>query len=238
MVKLSSELGRTMLQDAESHGTFLCAAKHFEGQAPLQCGSTSLKIALNVVVGEKNGNDWRQTYLPSNMWQQYSHIHSAAGLREELRARLNPQHRWFSTTLNEIGSLAAQYTHDVAVIHASHSSVGSFRSLAAHTIREGGCVVVNFSRLELGYRGSPFAGHMAPLAAYHERSDSFLMMDVAVKSWANAWVPAELLFKGMQTTDAPRDKTCKPCPRGFILVPSSRTTIEALADATNRMLQQ
>ena len=97
-------------------------------------------------------------------------------------------------------------------------------------------VIVNFSRQTLGYTTSAFAGHCSPLAAYHEATDSFLVMDVAIKSWEPVWAPTVLLFKAMHTIGQERDTVERRyfklpavnntiCRRGFILFDRESATL-------------
>ena len=149
-----------------------------------------------------------------------------------------PRHTFFSVSLQEIGE---QATHCVTMsrtptmrattVFANHTTANEFRRKARAALVSGGAVVVNFSRQALGYTTSPFAGHCSPLTAYHEATDSFLVMDVAIGSWEPVWVPTALLFKGMNTVAQDRDTmerehfglpppaTPAPeCRRGFILL--------------------
>jgi hypothetical protein len=62
-------------------------------------------------------------------------------------------------------------------------------------------------------------GHFSPLAAYHEESDSFLVMDVARYKYPPFWVHADLLCQAMATPDpcqaataATSSSTCRKRP--------------------------
>ena len=81
--------------------------------------------------------------------------------------------------------------------------------LVANLARADDYVLVNYSRKPLGQEGG---GHISPLAAYDEASDSFLVLDVNPnrgKAWA--WVPAHRLFAAMRTRDTTEN-------RGYLLV--------------------
>lgn len=69
-------------------------------------------------------------------------------------------------------------------------------------------VIVNYHRPAVGQTGG---GHVSPLGAYDETSDSFLILDVnsTVQEWA--WVPAATLIKAMRTRDVTEN-------RGYLLV--------------------
>jgi hypothetical protein len=72
----------------------------------------------------------------------------------------------------------------------------------------GDYVIVNYQRRAVGQNGG---GHISPLAAYDERSDAFLLLDVnpAAASWV--WMPAATLIGAMRTFDTVEN-------RGYLLV--------------------
>lgn len=72
----------------------------------------------------------------------------------------------------------------------------------------GDFVVVNYHRPALG---QPGGGHISPVAAYDQKSDSFLVLDVNATAQPWVWVDAQALLSAMRTKD--RDSN-----RGFILV--------------------
>jgi len=175
-------------------------APHMIGQGPLQCAPTSLTIALNSLsMKDNNGETLR---------------FSKEGISQDLYRTVlpTPKHLFFSVSLKELGEQAKRYvamsrtpTMRATTVIANHSTANEFRRKARAALASGGAVVANFSRQTLGYTTSPFAGHCSPLVAYHEASDSFLVMDVAIKSWEPVWVPTATLFKGMDTLGQGRD---------------------------------
>ena len=73
-------------------------------------------------------------------------------------------------------------------------------------------VIVNFHRPAVGQEGG---GHISPLGAYDERSDSFLLLDVNPNGHRWVWVPAATLIRAMRTFDAVEN-------RGYLLVREGR----------------
>lgn len=182
-----------------SVGNFGKVAECFEGQGPLQCAVTSLAIALNVCRHPRT-----QRFTINE-------------LQQELRAELQPRHAFFSVSLGEIGSLASRYA-SARTLYASDTNCSTFRQLAMETLETGGSVIVNFKRSAIGY-ASPFSGHCSPLGAYNPSTDEFLVMDVAVKSFQPVWVPTDLIYKGMNTMEKPRDEAAvSNRTRGFIII--------------------
>ncbi len=70
-------------------------------------------------------------------------------------------------------------------------------------------VVINFQRSVL--TPEKRVGHFSPIGAYHQASDSFLLLDVTPNKSGWIWVQADLLFKAMQTFDTIEN-------RGYLLV--------------------
>jgi hypothetical protein len=70
-------------------------------------------------------------------------------------------------------------------------------------------IVANYRRDEMGQGRKN--GHLSPVAAYDEKSDSFLIMDVNpnISHWG--WVKASALLKAMQTFDTSEN-------RGYLVV--------------------
>jgi glutathione-S-conjugate glycine hydrolase len=118
-------------------------------------------------------------------------------------------------TLNDI-VLLLQSVDGVKARKVSASDLGSVDALRSELVpllRTGGrdsptFVIYNYDRAALNTIGS---GHISPLAAYDDTSDSFLLLDVARYKYAPHWVPADLLFAGANTQD-PIAGT-----RGFVL---------------------
>jgi hypothetical protein len=73
-------------------------------------------------------------------------------------------------------------------------------------------VIVNYKRGVLQQAGG---GHISPIGAYHQASDSFLIMDVTPNKADWVWVKAELLFNAMRTFDTVEN-------RGYLLVSEGR----------------
>jgi hypothetical protein len=74
--------------------------------------------------------------------------------------------------------------------------------------REGDYVIVNYARPAVGQKGG---GHISPLAAYDERTDSVLIMDVNPSHQPWVWVKLNDLMAAMRTFDTVEN-------RGYILV--------------------
>jgi hypothetical protein len=80
--------------------------------------------------------------------------------------------------------------------------------LAENLATDGDYVIVNYFRPVLGQEGG---GHISPLGAYDEASDSFLILDVNPNGHTWVWAPAAALIRAMRTPDQTEN-------RGYLLV--------------------
>ena len=150
----------------------------------------------------------------------------ASRAARELRKAVKPEHRYFSSTLQElvrVGSTRIERGVPAACRALDRRHVLRLpRGRRAFDRGGGAACSSNFSRQVLGYKDSPYAGHVSPIAAYHEATDSFLMMDVAIESYPCCWVPSELLFRGMLSMDQPRDARSAASASGLFPPPLAR----------------
>src|SRR4051812_26704509 len=100
---------------------------------------------------------------------------------------------------------------DARVVHANTSTLEAFRAEAAKNMASADdYVLVDFLRAELG---QDFGAHWSPVAAYHEASDRFLVLDVARFRYPPYWVRAEELFRALDTNDLDAGRK-----RGYVVV--------------------
>jgi len=69
-------------------------------------------------------------------------------------------------------------------------------------------IIINYARPVLGQKGG---GHISPLGAYDQASDSFLILDVNPNGQPWVWVKADALIQSMRTPDTVEN-------RGYLLV--------------------
>jgi hypothetical protein len=108
--------------------------------------------------------------------------------------------------------------HDILVGHgldvtkrvvADDASAAEIRrEMIENLSRPDDYVIINYDRKILG---QPGGGHISPVAAYDEKSDSFLVLDVNPNKAPWVWVPAKLLIAAMRTHDTVEN-------RGYLLV--------------------
>jgi hypothetical protein len=97
------------------------------------------------------------------------------------------------------------------VIPASTTTLEDFRRLTRENLAQfNNHVLINYLRKEMGQK---IGGHISPLAAYHQGSDRFLILDVARYKYPPVWVKTEDLWRSLNTVDQVSGQS-----RGFVLV--------------------
>ena len=157
---------------------------------PYSCGPTSAAIVLNALryntAMAPSLNPSIRAYTPENFLNPESEkIKPAVGIYG-----LSP-----GLTLEELRKILAE-VHQVDVI----KEVAPVNLLFMKEIlkKEDQLIIGNYDRSVLGQAGS---GHLSPVAAYDELSDSFLILDVnpSINPWV--WIGREALCIAMATFD-------------------------------------
>jgi hypothetical protein len=112
--------------------------------------------------------------------------------------------------LRELGGILAAHglAVEVRVVDDKTADESVRKELIENLRSPGDYAVVNYLRPALGQKGG---GHISPLGAYDEESDSFLILDVNPNAQRWVWVPATALIKAMRTKDVNEN-------RGYLLV--------------------
>jgi hypothetical protein len=114
-------------------------------------------------------------------------------------------------TLAQLGGLLTSHGAKVKVYYGSDLDLDRFRSLLRQNLSErGNFAIVNYLRKTIGQERG---GHISPIAAYHQLTDRFLILDVSRYKYPPIWVKAVDLWQAIKTIDSDAGKT-----RGFVLV--------------------
>ncbi|RWL81787.1 MAG: glutathione gamma-glutamylcysteinyltransferase [Mesorhizobium sp.] len=117
-------------------------------------------------------------------------------------------------TLDQIGAILSTQPIKAEVRHASDASLEQFRTQASSFLaKPGHFVIVNYLRKAMGQEKG---GHISPLAAYDEKADRFLILDVARYKYPPVWVKTADLFAAMNTVDSDNENRT----RGYVLISS------------------
>ncbi|NES17471.1 MAG: hypothetical protein F6K41_00440 [Symploca sp. SIO3E6] len=114
-------------------------------------------------------------------------------------------------TLEEFGRLLESYPVTAEIHQGGEVTLTEFRNLVVKNLQESNnFVLVNYLRKTISQERG---GHISPVAAYHEETDRFLILDVSRYKYPPVWVKAEELWQAIATIDSTSGKA-----RGFVLV--------------------
>ena len=118
--------------------------------------------------------------------------------------------RDFGLQLSQLGKIFEVYGVNVTkkVVTDKLTKVQVVEDIKRNLTRPKDFVLVNYARKILGQKGG---GHISPIGAYDQASDSFLVMDVNPNKAPWVWVKADLLVKAMNTFDTKEN-------RGYLLI--------------------
>ena len=205
LVDFNSPAGEHYLIEAGSNAEYFPLASQFVTQkTQAYCGVASLAMVLNALGAQAPSTP---EYEPYKYFSQDNVLNGEtdAILPRDVLARQG-------TTLDQLGALVAYHGLTGDVHHAGDETLEAFRARVsgALSIRDQ-YVIVNYLRRALGQQ---VGGHISPLAAYDEKQDKFLILDVARYKYPPVWVSAADLFAAMNTPDIVNGgKT-----RGYVLV--------------------
>ena len=214
-----------------SHRTdFFALSNHYISQDnSIFCGPVSSAIVLNALrLGKREGlpRD-RQSIAEDEMawlWQGadpfYGKYTPNNVLNERTKTRLEvlgkpilidgePKSD-FGLQLRQLAQVLRSHGARVVtrVVDDGADAAAVRRELASNLATGDDFVLVNYARRSLGQTGG---GHISPLGAYDERSDSFLIMDVNPNRAPWVWVGSDDLVAAMRTFDTVEN-------RGYLLV--------------------
>jgi hypothetical protein len=229
LLDFGSEAGMARLAEAGMKADFAALANHFEAQSnALFCGPTTATIVLNALQARLPGLPRDRSRLRP---EDHDHLPPGAdislprytqdmvierGAKPRARVlggvsvdgcapRRDPgyQLRQLDELLRANGAKTTLVVVDDAMPDAQIREALRRNLGQAHDY-----VVVNYLR---SAAGQPGGGHISPLGAYDEASDSFLVMDVNPAAYGWVWMPAPALIRGMRSFDTHEN-------RGYILV--------------------
>jgi hypothetical protein len=205
LIDFNSTVGEHYLIEAGANADYFPLASQFVTQkTQAYCGVASLTMVLNAIGAQAPSTP---EYEPYKYFTQDNVLNAEtdAILPREVLARQG-------TTLDQLGALVAHHGFVGEVHHAGDETLDAFRARASESLSAGDrYVIVNYLRKALGQQ---IGGHISPLAAYDEKQDRFLIMDVARYKYPPVWVSSSDLYAAMNTADAANGSKT----RGYVLV--------------------
>lgn len=197
LISSESERGQKLLAESNFSADYPSLQENFVSQSRRAfCGVASSVIALNSL---------RNTLTP---------ITQTTIFNQKTREVIHPLKVTFSgMTLAQLNNILQAHQLKTKLVYAADIDIQEFRSLAQkNLVNPDDFILVNYQRKALKQVGG---GHISPIAAYHQYSDRFLILDVATYKYPPVWVRTEELWQGMNTVDSISNLS-----RGFIVVQS------------------
>tara|TARA_Y100000389_G_scaffold204554_1_gene257945 strand:+ start:6486 stop:7271 length:786 start_codon:yes stop_codon:yes gene_type:complete len=219
-INWNSESGIKMLDRSVYKQDFYQLANFFQPQInPLYCGIASAVIVLNAINFDNNISSQKELEVEKPeifgggiiKFKSHSQLtllnHETELIKKEEvislknindhKDKIDP-----GLTLDQLQDILELYNLDVKKYHAqkySKQEVNFFRKKVKNITKEQEkYILVNFNGKSLGLETG---GHISPLAAYDEKSDSVLIMDVAGHKNGWYWVKITDLLKSMNSMD-------------------------------------
>jgi len=204
LINLNSKEGKRLLMESQTREDFLPLIVHFTVQQnKAYCGVASSVMVLNTL---SIPAPEAKKYAPYRLFTQDNFFNAAARkvvIPEVVSRR--------GMTLDQLGKLLEAHAVNTTVYHSADTRLEDFRTLAVKNLADSrNFILINYLRKSIGQERG---GHISPLAAYHEKTDRFLILDVSRYKYPPVWVTAEKLWQSMTTVDSDANKT-----RGFVVV--------------------
>jgi hypothetical protein len=205
LVDFSSPEGEAFLLESGALAAYFPISANFVTQkTQAYCGVASMVMVLNALHAPAPAS---AEYEPYRTFTQDNILDEGtdAVLPRDVVARQG-------MTLDQLGALLTLRGAAVEVHHAAGDGLDAFRAAARAALgARDHYVLVNYLRSALGQQAG---GHISPLAAYDERTDRFLILDVARYKYPPVWVTTSDLFEAMNTPDVDNENKT----RGYVLI--------------------
>lgn len=203
-IGLDTTQGQELLLQSQARADYWPLSIHYETQqGPAECGPASCVMVLNSLGLEAPPHG---VHKPFHQFTQ-DNFFSPEVEKVLPRSTLLQQ----GATLDELGGMLRAWNLKVEICHAQDTDLETFRRQASEALASGEkFVIFNYHRDPLQQVGG---SHFSPLAAYHQGSDRFLVLDVARFRYVPYWVSARSVFEAMNTVDGVSRKS-----RGYLLI--------------------
>ncbi|WP_226623290.1 phytochelatin synthase family protein [Alloyangia pacifica] len=204
LVYLTSAEGEDRLLGAEMNRDYFPLASYLEYEQILTfCGPASVAAVANSLDVSRPSPD---RLYPWTLFTQDTLFNAA---NQELKPYAQVEHE--GLTLAELDTFIENLGMTAEHHFADETPVDALRAALKTTLSDRGArFIANYSRKALPQEGD---GHISPVAAYDEDTDSVLILDVAKYKYPPVWVTVETLHAGMMMTDSGSNRS-----RGFVVV--------------------
>ena len=233
LVDWQSSEGLKRLSQSEHKMDFPSLANQFQNQFDkLSCGPTTGAIVLNALRLNKKISLPKMSF-PKKYKRHLPKILDPRVARYSPESFMNPNNKLkniktskqlYGQPINKKKDLGLQLRqlHEIFLSHGIDSKLRvANKNLSNEVIKQElinnlktkeDYVVINYKRTELRQKGG---GHISPLGAYDEKTDSFLIMDVNSTRYNWVWVKTKDLILSMRSFDTKEN-------RGYLLLKESK----------------
>lgn len=208
LIALESPEGQRLLWESTCKESFLPLIIHFATQDNLgSCGVASCTMVLNALPMDRPVSP---EHAPFRLFTQSNFFTPA------VRKLISPEDvRDNGMSLDMLADVLRTYA--VVVDFAGDTTLDAFRNNAIKVLStRHRYLLINYLRKAVKQESG---WHIGPVAAYHERADRFLILDVARFKYSPVWVKAAHLWQAMRVADskpgeARRYVIVRPAPSG------------------------
>lgn len=205
LIAFNSPAGQQLLQESQHKQAFFDLMPYFTTEKGLAfCAVASSVMVLNALPIQK---PVAVLHAPYKIFNQTNFFNPPV-----LTVVTPAQVGFHGLTLDQAASALKAVPVNAERIYASNSSIKQFRAAAIKAVSsDKQFIIINFCRKYINEKG---CGHFSPLAAYNQKTDRFLLLDVARYKYLPVWIKTSELFKAMNTgVDSASNKS-----RGYLLV--------------------
>lgn len=231
LISYASAEGIARISRSQYKADFFILSNNFESQENgLYCGPTTAAIVLNSMrIRKENASLPKDDRAVTKKYKKHlpkSYDGLLGRYTPEVIVDKSPKHRSLvfgkptkvnGKEIKDFGYQIRQFSQllnennlnvELRIVDDSMSEETIKKELIQNLKTHDDYVIVNYKRSAIGQTGG---GHISPLGAYDESSDSFLVLDVNPTKAPWVWVPSHILIRGMRTFDTVEN-------RGYLLV--------------------
>lgn len=205
LIPFTSNEGEKLLLDSQAKADYFLLSNQFVTQInQAYCGVASSVMVLNALgIPAPESSQ----YKPFKVFTQenfFDRVETKQVVSPEIVSRRG-------MTLAQLGGLLTSHGAKAKVYYGADLDLKQFVSLASQNLStRGNFIIINYLRKSIGQERG---GHISPIAAYNQKIDRFLILDVSRYKYPPVWVKSVDLWQAMRTLDSDSGKT-----RGFVLV--------------------
>lgn len=187
VVPLIEKEGKERFFQSEYKDAYWPLSQHYETQKKRYCGVASAVMVLNALEVP------RPQIWPGSISRLYTQDNFFDVCKSVDKNLVDTR----GVTLGELAQALEDCGVGVEIVY--EVNVDSFRELLKkHLVETDRFIITNYSRDVVQKKGG---GHISPIAAYDQISDSVLILDVFRCRYTGTWVSLPLLVSAMQTID-------------------------------------